>query len=201
MRPARPRSAPGRPAGGGTPWPSALRRAVAAPLALMPVAARLVPTALALLLAGGGALAQEAPFAGLATDPEAPVEVAAESLSIDRATGVAVFEGGVVVGQGALRLTADRVEVEYGPERRISRLTATGAVTLASGADAAEAGRAVYDVEAGEILLSEEVLLTQGAAEAGAAGPVLSADRLRLDLATGQAVIEGGVRTVLPVGD
>ena len=148
------------------------------------------------LLAAAPAAAQGVPF-GDAPDPGAPVEVASETLSIDRATGTAVFEGGVVVGQGALRLQAERVEVEYAEDRRIASLTATGGVTLVSGSDAAEAERAVYAVEAGEITLTGDVLLTQG----GEGGAALSAERLRVDLGTGEAVLDGRVRTVLPAGD
>lgn len=127
-----------------------------------------------------------------------PVEVTAERLSIERETGLAVFEGAVVVGQGPLRLAAERVEVEYGEDGRVARLAATGGVTLASGEDAAEAQEATYAVEAGEIVLSGDVVLTQNAAAGGA---TLAADRLRVDLATGRAELEGRVRTILPVGD
>ena len=42
-----------------------------------------------------------------------------------------------------------------------------------------------------------EVLLTQG----GPGGAALSADRLRVDLGSGRAVLDGRVRTVLPTGD
>ena len=143
-------------------------------------------------------MAQGVPFGGQGAESGAPVEVTADSLSIDQAAGTAVFEGGVVVGQGALRLAAERVEVEYAEgTRRIARLTATGAVTLVSGEDAAEAGQAVYDVDGGEIVLTGDVLLTQGAAD----GAALSAERLRVDLSTGQAELDGRVRTVLPQGD
>ena len=147
-------------------------------------------------------MAQGMPFGGAGAEPGAPVEVTADALSIDRATGLAVFEGGVVVGQGSLRLSAERVEVEYTDDRRVARLTASGGVTLVSGQDAAEAERAAYDVEAGEITLTGEVLLTQGSGQDGAQGGVaLSADALRVDLATGQARLDGRVRTVLPAGD
>ena len=154
--------------------------------------------ALVLALSTGPACAQGVPFGGAQAEAGAPVEVTSDTLSIDRATGLAVFEGGVVVGQGALRLSAERVEVEYGEGRRVARLTATGGVTLVSGPDAAEAERATYDVEAGEIALTGEVLLTQGEAQGGVA---LSADELRVDLASGQARLDGRVRTVLPAGD
>ena len=167
------------------------RRPVATP------APRLAAALAALLaMAPAPSGAQDVPF-GQAPEPGAPVEVAAETLSIDRATGTAVFEGGVVVGQGPLRLEALRVEVEYAEDRRVASLRASGGVTLVSGEDAAEAERADYAVEAGEITLTGEVLLTQG----GPGGAALSADRLRVDLGSGRAVLDGRVRTVLPTGD
>ena len=173
------------------------RPAHAGPVIALPRTRILALCAAALLAPALSARAQDAPFGGIEADPGAPVEVTAETLSIDRATGLAVFEGGVVVGQGDLRLAAERVEVEYAEEsRRIARLTAEGGVTLVAGEDAAEAERAVYDVDGGEIVLSGDVLLTQG--EGGAA---LSAETLRVDLTTGEAVLEGRVRTVLPQGD
>ena len=167
--------------------------------AARPRLTRLFP-ALALALASGQAAAQGVPFGDAGAEPDAPVEVTSDALSIDRATGTAVFEGGVVVGQGALRLSAERVEVEYGENRRVARLVAAGGVTLVSGEDAAEAESAAYDVEAGEITLTGDVLLTQGS-EGGQGGIALSADALSVDLATGQARLDGRVRTVLPAGD
>ena len=157
---------------------------------------------LAMALLSGRAAAQGVPFGGAGAEPGAPVEVTADALSIDRATGLAVFEGGVVVGQGPLRLSAERVEVEYAADRSVARLTASGGVTLVSGQDAAEAERAVYAVEEGEITLTGEVLLTQGPEGGGGQGGIaLSADALSVDLATGQARLDGRVRTVLPTGD
>ena len=160
-------------------------------------ASRLAIPALCLALWASGAASQAVPFGDAAASGE-PVEVTSETLSIDRDSGRAIFEGEVVVGQGPLRLAAERVEVEYGEDRRIARLLASGGVTLVSGEDAAESQEASYAVDAGEIVMTGEVLLTQGAATGGAA---LSADRLRVELATGRAELEGRVRTVLPVGD
>ena len=50
---------------------------------------------------------------GVAVDTSAALEVAADSLAVDQATGRAVFSGDVLVQQGELRLTAGRVEVVY----------------------------------------------------------------------------------------
>lgn len=128
---------------------------------------------------------------GLNADPSAPVEVRADSLSVDQATGEAIFEGNVVIGQGALRIAAGRVEIVYGEgQGQITRLSATGGVTFTTDTEAAEAERAEYDISGGVIVLSGSVLLTQGAS-------AISADRMVINLESGTAQISGNVRTLL----
>ncbi len=46
-------------------------------------------------------------------DATQPVEITSDRLELDQAAGSAVFTGTVKVGQGTLRLAADRVEVFY----------------------------------------------------------------------------------------
>lgn len=144
-----------------------------------------------LALQAAPALAQEVGF-GEATDKSAPLEVSADNLSVDQKSGQAVFTGNVVIGQGELRLAADRVEVEYaGDDRsRIRSFLATGNVALASGDDAAEAQEADYNVSSGVVVLTGNVLLTQG-------NNVLSGDRMKVDLETGTARVDGRVRSIL----
>ncbi|PRY93004.1 lipopolysaccharide export system protein LptA [Hasllibacter halocynthiae] len=149
------------------------------------------PFVLILALVVGAPALSQVPFGGGAQDVGAPVEVTADSLSVARNGGSAVFEGGVVIGQGEIRLSAARVEVAYdGENRRIARLDATGGVTLVSGPDAAEARSASYDVDAGVVVLTGDVLLSQGET-------AISADSATVNLATGEAQAEGNVRTVL----
>ncbi|WCR10643.1 lipopolysaccharide transport periplasmic protein LptA [Paracoccus stylophorae] len=152
---------------------------------------RFVTTAL-FLAAAPQAMAQNVVFGGMKADITAPVEVAADSLSVDQGDGSAVFTGNVVIGQGEMRLSADRVNVEYGEggQNRIRSLHAEGGVTLVSGADAAEAREAVYDVELGNVTLTGDVVLTQGQ-------NVLTGDRLQVNLGSGTAQVDGRVRSVL----
>ena len=146
--------------------------------------------ALAALLSAGAALAQGAvPFGGLAQDTDAPVELTADRLTVEEGGARAIMEGSVVVGQGELRLAADRVEVDY-LDGRIAKLLATGSVVLSQGEDAAEAAEADYDIERGTVILTGDVLVTQGPS-------AVAAERAVVDLTTGQAVMEGRVRTVL----
>lgn len=153
------------------------------------------PLMIALLLSAGPAAAQNVAFGGMRADTAAPVEVSADNLSVDQSDGSAVFSGNVVIGQGEMRLAAERVTVIYaeGGQDRIKALKAEGAVTLVSGTDAAEAAEADYDVESGIVVLSGDVVLTQGR-------NVLTGDRMRVDIGAGTAQVEGRVRSVLQPG-
>ena len=94
-----------------------------------------------------------------------------------------------------MRLTAAQVEVVYGQgdQSRIDRLHATGGVTLVSAREAAEASEAMYDVTKGTVVMTGDVLLTQGE-------NVMSGQRLDVDLATGTGQMQGRVRTILQPG-
>jgi len=131
----------------------------------------------------------------LNADPNAPVEITADTLSIDQASGSAVFEGNVVLGQGDLRLSAGRVQVVYSDASGdISRLSASGGVTFVTDTEAAEAATAEYNLDDGTLVMTGDVLLTQGAS-------AISADTMRVNLSTGAAQMEGRVRTIFNQGD
>ena len=130
----------------------------------------------------------------ISADPTAAVEITADNLSIDQATGTAVFQGNVVLGQGDLRLNAGRVQVVYNDASGdINRLSASGGVTFVTATEAAEAQSAEYNLDAGTLVLTGDVLLTQGAS-------AISADTMRVNLATGAAQMEGRVRTIFNQG-
>lgn len=156
--------------------------------------------ALTLLLFAGMANAQGASvaFGGLKHDASLPVEITADELTVDQATGRAVFIGNVVAGQGEMRLSASRVQVQYATENgqatgRIDQLIATGSVTLVNGAEAAEAEKAVYSVKDAEIVMTGNVILTQGQ-------NALSGEKLTVDLTNGSGRMSGRVRTIFRTG-
>lgn len=127
---------------------------------------------------------------GLAADPSAPVEVTADSLTVDQATRRAVFEGNVVIGQGAMRIAAGRVEVVYDEgSGAIVRLIADGGVTFVTATEQAEAQAADYDIAAGLLVMTGDVLLTQGPS-------AIAADSMTVNLADGTARMDGRVSTV-----
>ena len=131
---------------------------------------------------------------GLSADPNAPVEVSADSLTVDQDSGTAVFSGNVLIGQGDLRLSAGQVRVVYdGATGDIARLIASGGATFVTATEAAEAQEADYDLVSGTLTLRGDVLLTQGAS-------ALSADEMTVNLNDGTAQMTGRVRTTFQQG-
>lgn len=149
--------------------------------------------ALVLSTASGMAAAQgtQISLGGASQDTSQPVEVSADSFEVDQASGKAVFSGNVLVSQGDMKLTAGAVEIIYAEEGSggISELLATGGVTFVTETEAAEGQVVVYDVDAGTLTFTGNVLLTQGQT-------ALSGDKLAINLVSGTAVVEGRVRTV-----
>lgn len=133
-------------------------------------------------------------FAGIRQDTSQPVEITADSLTVNQTEGTAVFDGNVIAIQGELRMTAAQVEVNYAKGGTgIERLHATGGVTLVSAEDAAEAKEAVYTVTSGDVVMTGDVLLTQGT-------NTIAGQRLVLDLEAGTGRMEGRVQTVFTPG-
>jgi lipopolysaccharide export system protein LptA len=115
---------------------------------------------LAMLIASP-AFAQQIAFGGLKQDTTLPVDIGADSLTVNNADGTATFTGNVLVGQGDMRLKAGEIQVVYGTDgKSIQSLMATGGVTLTTGGEAAEAQRADYTIASGEVVMSGDVLLT-----------------------------------------
>lgn len=133
-------------------------------------------------------------FGQVKADPKQPVEVTADALAVNQADGSAEFTGNVLIIQGVMRLSADRVMVIYKTDeagkRGIDQLTATGNVLLVSGPDAAEAERADYTIDSGMIIMTGNVLLNQG-------DSTLTSNRLEVNLTTGTANMAGRVKTIL----
>jgi lipopolysaccharide export system protein LptA len=127
---------------------------------------------------------------GINADPNAPVEVTADTLNVDQDSRTAKFSGNVVIGQGDMRMSAAEVEVFYDEATgQIARFVASGGVTFVTATEAAESQTADYDLTAGVLIMSGEVLLTQGL-------NALSAETMTVNLRDGTAQMQGRVRTV-----
>jgi lipopolysaccharide export system protein LptA len=124
-------------------------------------------------------------------DTTLPVEITADSLSVDQSSNTANFSGNARVGQGSLRLGADQITVNYDQAGgQIASVQATGSVVFTNGVDMAEAANAVYNVAGGGLVMTGNVLLVQGAT-------AISGDRLDLNILANTAKVTGNVKTVL----
>ena len=150
-------------------------------------AAALIALVPAALHAQGAQIA----FGKVKQDTQQPVEVTADNLSVNQNDGTAIFSGNVLIGQGAMRLSAPKVQVYYDEAgKRIQRMIATGGVTIVSGDDAAEASTAEYNIDGGSIQLRGDVLLVQGAS-------AITSEQMDIDIESGTARMQGRVKTVL----
>ncbi len=64
----------------------------------------------------------------LSTDREQPINIEANTASIDNIKGVAIYEGDVIVTQGSIRLTAEKVTLNYSKKQEIEKLIAEGKI-------------------------------------------------------------------------
>lgn len=127
---------------------------------------------------------------GFRANPDAPIEMTADKLTVSQSDGSARFDGNVVIAQGSIKIIAQLVIVTYLESGGIDQLSASGGVTVVSQTESAEAESANYDLANHSLVLNGDVLLTQGQS-------VISSDTVDFNLKTGAVVIEGRVRTVL----
>jgi len=145
----------------------------------------------AALLGSGIALAQDGVSALKGHDSKAPIDVAADRAEAQDRADRAIFAGNVVVKQGELTLRTARLTVAYATQNGldVNRVDASGGVTIVSPSETAKGDFAVYDLDEGLITMVGNVRLERG-------GSFLNGGRLTIDLDTGRAVMDGGLRGV-----
>jgi lipopolysaccharide export system protein LptA len=138
------------------------------------------------------------PAAALQSDRTQPIHIQARTVQLDEKTGVAVYRGGVVLTQGTLRITADRLEVHTRARGRPERIFATGQpATLTMRLDGrreplyAEAVRLEYDTRTRRATLAGAAFVRQGADSLRAETVHYWLDEERLEAEGGS---EGGLR-------
>lgn len=156
---------------------------------------------LGLLVWAGTALSQGTgvQLQSVEENQDEPVEVTSDMLTVDQLKGTALFTGDVVVIQGEVRLNAPEMLVQYiilpdgtvGSE--VDTITASGGVIMVTPTEEAASEEAVYTPARDEVVMTGDVLLTQGP-------NTLNGRRLVFDVETGQGQMEGRVRTVLQPG-
>ena len=152
-------------------------------------------TLAAALLGSGMALAQSGASALKGHDSKAPIDLAADRAEAQDRADRAIFAGNVVVKQGDLTLRTARLTLAYANTDGIdiNRIDASGGVTVTSPSETARGDFAVYDLNEGLITMVGNVRLERG-------GSFLSGGRLTIDLDTGRAVMDGGLRGVNQAG-
>lgn len=154
------------------------------------------PVLLVVLLALGGmpAIGQEVQFTALRQDSSLPVQVNADTLTVDQSANSAVFDGNVVATQGEMVIKAAMARVQNTPDNSgIDKIFFTGRVSIASPTEAAEADEAVYTVATGEVVMTGNVLLTQGQT-------VIAGQKMIYDLNKGTGKMQGRVQTTFVPG-
>lgn len=142
----------------------------------------LVP-ALVVLLLGTAAIAQRP------HDSAAPIDFGADHIELQDKANRAVLTGSVVVKQAEMTLNAARMTVSYtgqvvGGSPQVSRLDASGGVTVRRPDQIAKSQFAIYDLNRRVVTMLGAVSLTQG-------GNTVNGGRLTMNMDTGRAVIDG----------
>jgi lipopolysaccharide export system protein LptA len=145
----------------------------------------------AALLASGMAVAQSNVSALKGHDSKAPIDLSADRAEAQDRADRAIFAGNVIVKQGELTLRTARLTLAYANTNGIdiNRIDASGGVTVTSPSETARGDFAVYDLNEGLITMVGNVRLERE-------GSFLSGGRLTIDLDSGRAVMDGGLRGV-----
>jgi lipopolysaccharide export system protein LptA len=127
-------------------------------------------------------------------DSTAPIDFSAQNIELQDRANRAILSGGVTIRQAGMTLNAARVTVAYTGQiqqgsPQVSRLEASGGVTIDRPDQKARARYGIYDLNRRVITMLGSVSLTQG-------GNTVSGGRLSINLDTGRATIDGsGVGT------
>jgi lipopolysaccharide export system protein LptA len=151
----------------------------------------LIAAGTALVALAGMAHAQEGISALKGHNSHAPIDLSADHAEAQDRADRAIFSGNVVVKQDNLTLRTARMTLAYANNNGldINRIDASGGVLITSPSETAKGDFAVYDLDKGLITMVGNVRLDRG-------GSFLSGGRLTLDLNTGRAVMDGGLRGV-----
>ena len=120
---------------------------------------------------------------------DAPIDFGADHIELQDRANRAVLSGSVSVKQAEMTLNAARMTVAYtgqvvGGSPQVSRLDASGGVTVRRPDQTARSQYAIYDLNRRVITMLGAVTLTQGA-------NTVNGGRLTINLDTGRAVIDG----------
>jgi len=182
------------------------RGSAGAPARALPLAAALVLTALAGVVAAepakeppkGGALFDAGSFGS----KKEPIVVTSDTLEYDYKTNVVVYRGDVIAVQADTKVRSDTLTVTLAAQKdsdppdtakkgdqRLQEVIAVGNVRIDNGTRWATGGRAVFEQTTRTLVLTENPVLHDGANE-------VSGDRVTLYLDENRSVVDGGRRRV-----
>ena len=128
---------------------------------------------------------------GEAHDRTLPVDIQADSLTVNQDNQQAVFKGNAKVVQGGLTLSADEISVKYSEDgSEIELIEARGSVFFSNSAEEAKSETASYNVPTGDLQMQGSVLLVQGPSQ-------ISGNQLEMNILSNVAQMTGNVRTQL----
>lgn len=123
------------------------------------------------------------PALSLSTDQEQPIEIEADTGELDDAKNINIYTGNVIVTQGSIRITGDRMTVNYTEENDIDTLVMEGNPATyrqlpdnSKTYDEAKARRMEYHETKNLVVLIDEAQVTQAQAS-------FSGDRIEYDSA------------------
>lgn len=183
---------------------------------------RAAPFAAAILLTAFGATVATAQqglgsnFTGLQIDGDQPISIESNQLDVDDGQAIATFTGNVAVAQGETELRSGKLIVHYkkaegeadaparggalpGGSNQIDRLEATEKVYVKSADQVATAEQASFDMASQLVVMTGNVVLSQGDNIAEGCRLTIQMDTglARLESACGQAGGDGRVRLML----
>ncbi len=150
-----------------------------------------MPRRIALSLASSLVLLAASPASAQTRhDTNAPIDFGADQIELQDRANRAVLSGNVSVKQAEMTLNAQRMTVAYtgevvGGNPQVSRLDASGGVTVRRPAQTARSQYAIYDLNRRLITMVGNVQLTQGGSN------TVNGGRLTINLDTGRATIDG----------
>jgi lipopolysaccharide export system protein LptA len=142
----------------------------------------------ALLVGAAGSASAQAVSALKNHDANAPVDFAADRIELQDRADRAVLTGNVDITQGDMRLRASRVTIAYtsANQTQVTRMDASGGVTLTSRTETARAQFGIYDLRSRLVTMIGGVVLSRpGQGET-------RGNRMVLNMNTGLAMLDGG---------
>ncbi len=109
------------------------------------------------------------PLSALPTDKTKPIDLESDTVDINQATGISIYQGNVIIKQGSIQIKADKVVVyQYKNKNRSTKFIATGkpvrfrqTIDQASGDVTAHALKAEYEIDTANLLLIGNASINQ----------------------------------------